>query len=78
MRLAPGFLGWTEDLSRCRKFVESFFEEFRGYPLRRVDNGDTWAQCYKNTTVNYRGNFNPNFYKVKMTLKNDSGLKILW
>jgi hypothetical protein len=29
----------------------------------------------KNTTVNYRGNFNPTFSRVKMTLKNDLGLK---
>jgi hypothetical protein len=24
------------------------------------------SQCYKNTTVNYRGNFNPTFSWVKM------------
>jgi hypothetical protein len=33
------------------------------------------GQCYKNTTVNYCGNFNPSFSRVKMTLKNDLGLK---
>ncbi len=33
------------------------------------------VQCYKNTTVNYCGNFNPTFSRVKMTLKNDLGLK---
>jgi hypothetical protein len=25
------------------------------------------GQCYKNTTVNYRGNYNPTFSRVKMT-----------
>jgi hypothetical protein len=25
-----------------------------------------WSQCYKNTTVNYRGNFNLIISKVKM------------
>jgi hypothetical protein len=29
----------------------------------------------KNITVNYSGNFNPTFSRVKMTLKNDLGLK---
>ena len=33
------------------------------------------ANVIKNTTVNYCGNFNPTFSKVKMTLKNDLGLK---
>ncbi len=33
------------------------------------------GQCYKNTMVNYRGNFNPTFSSVEMTLKNDLGLK---
>ncbi len=33
------------------------------------------GQCYKNTTVNYCGNFNPTFNRVKMTFKNDLGLK---
>ncbi len=33
------------------------------------------GQCYKNTMVNYCGNFNSNFSRVKMTLKNDLGLK---
>ncbi len=37
------------------------------------------GQCYKNTTVNYRNNFNPTFSTVKMTLKmtlkNDLELK---
>jgi hypothetical protein len=33
------------------------------------------CQCYKNTTVNYSGIFNPTFSRVKMTLKNDFGLK---
>jgi hypothetical protein len=32
-------------------------------------------QCYKNTMINYRGNFKPTFSRVKMTLKNDLGLK---
>jgi hypothetical protein len=38
-------------------------------------NIGTWGQCYKNNTVNYCGNFNPTFSRVKMTLKNDLGLK---
>jgi len=25
----------------------------------------TWSQCYKNTIVNYGGNFNPTFSRVK-------------
>jgi hypothetical protein len=33
------------------------------------------GQCYKNTTVNYSGIFNPTFSRVKMTLKNDFRLK---
>ncbi len=39
------------------------------------DKTETRGQCYKNTTVNYRSNFNPTFSRVKMTLKNDLGLK---
>ncbi len=31
----------------------------------------TWGQCYKNTMVNYRGNYIPSFSRVKLTLKND-------
>ncbi len=27
---------------------------------------DPWGQCYKNTVVNYCGNFNPTFSWVKM------------
>jgi hypothetical protein len=45
--------------------------------LKSSLNIATWGQCYKNTMVNYRGNFNPTFSRVKMTLKNDIGLKIL-
>jgi hypothetical protein len=33
------------------------------------------VQCYENIMVNYRGNFNPTFSRVKMTLNNDLGLK---
>jgi hypothetical protein len=33
------------------------------------------GQCYKNTTVNYRSNFNPTFSRVKITFKNALGLK---
>ncbi len=36
---------------------------------------DSRGQCYKNTTVNYCGNFNPTFSRVKMTLKNDLGFE---
>ncbi len=42
---------------------------------KRLNNIGTWSQFYKNTTVNYRSNFNPTFSRVKMTLKNDLGLK---
>jgi hypothetical protein len=31
------------------------------------------GQCYKNTTLNYRGNFNPTFCGVRMTLKMTQG-----
>ena len=35
----------------------------------------TGGQCDENTMVNCRGNFNPTFSRVKMTFKNDLGLK---
>jgi hypothetical protein len=35
----------------------------------------TRGLCYKNTMVNYCGNLNPTFSRVKMTLKSYLGLK---
>jgi hypothetical protein len=37
----------------------------RVFPVPRF-NKNNRCQCYKNTTVNYHGNFNPTFSRVKM------------
>jgi hypothetical protein len=42
---------------------------------KKFSNLGTRGKCYKNTTVNYRGNFNPTFSRVNMTLKSYIGFK---
>ena len=69
-KLTPLLAGWSGSLLVVHVSVMTLvgpeFVDFFSF---------NWGQCYKNTTVNYLGNFNPTFSRVKMTFKNDLGLK---